>query len=201
MDVKTAIEKRRSIRKFKPDPLPEEAISQLLEAARLAPSGTNIQPWRFLAVTSAQMREKLSACTLDFVCTAPLVMVCCTDLTASDTRAKRVAELKEAGAFAGTELDKISLADYQQRSHRDAAANLAYLNLNVAIAIQNMILRATEIGLGTCWVFMFNRKKVQELFNLPEHIYVTALIPMGYPDQDPPCRPRLPLDEIFLGEY
>ncbi len=199
MELMEAISRRRSIRRFKPRPVEAEKITALLEAARLAPSGTNIQPWRFIAVTSAEMRGKLAAGTLKFVGEAPLIMVCCADLTAGERRPERISELKAAGAFAGTELENMSFADYQ--AGRDPVAERAYLNLNVAIAIEHMVLRGVDLGLGSCWVFMFSRKKVAELFNLPEHIQPLALVPFGYPDQDPPPRPRFPLDRIFLGEY
>jgi len=195
------ISRRRSIRKFKSDPVEAEKITALLEAARLAPSGTNIQPWRFIAVTSPEMREKLSASTLKFVGLAPLVMICCADLAAGESRMVRINELKEAGAFAGTELETMSFGDYQAIARRDPDAERAHINLNAAIAIEHMILRGVELGLGSCWVFLFSRKKVAELFNLPENIQPLALVPFGYPDQDPPPRPRFPLEKIYLGEY
>jgi nitroreductase len=200
MELIEAIKARRSIRKFKPDAISRELIAELLEAARLAPSGTNIQPWRFIAVTSEEMRAKLAPATLDFVATAPLIMACCVDLNAVESRMERAMELKAAGAFAGTQLDKMNMADYQQKSQRDHAATLAYLNLNVAIAIEHMLLRAVDLGLGGCWVFMFSQRRVKEALNLPDSMQVTALVPIGYPDQNPAPRPRLPLEDIFLGE-
>ncbi len=83
---------------------------------------------------------------------------------------------------------------------RDEAANLAYLNINVAIAVEQMILRAVDLGLGSCWVMLFSQNKVRELFSLPDNLFVTALVPFGYPDQQPPARPRMALEEIYLGE-
>lgn len=201
MDVKEAILIRRSIRKFKEIPVDKSVMHELLEAARLAPSGTNIQPWRFIAVTSTEMKSKLTACTvgMKFIAKAPLVMVCCADLTAVDTRSERISELVENGAFAGTGIDTV-LTDPQNRPQRDGAAQLAYVNLNTAIAIEHMILRGVELGLGSCWIMMFRQRKVKELFNLPDTMYVTALVPFGYPDQEPEARPRLPLKDIYLGE-
>ena len=64
MDVSEAIKKRRSIRKFKPDPIPEEKIRLLLESARLAPSGTNTQPWRFVVIKDNDTKKKLQALKL-----------------------------------------------------------------------------------------------------------------------------------------
>lgn len=202
MELNKVLEQRRSIRQFKEDPLPEGTINTLLEAARLAPSGTNLQPWRFLAVTSADMRSKLSECTynVSFIKQAPLTMVCCADLSSLETRGLRVKELRDAGAFAGTELEKLSLAEYKKNTKSDLAASLSYLNLNVAIAIEHMVLKAVNMGLGSCWVMLFSQRKVKELLQLPDTLHVTALIPFGYPAQEPKRRPRLPLSDIYLGE-
>jgi len=201
MNVKEAIETRRSIRKFKETPLEEGVLLELLEAARLAPSGTNIQPWRFIAVTSPEMRKSLTQCTIgmSFIEKAPLVMVCCADRTALEARGERIRELALAGAFEDTEIAG-TLTDPKNRPMRDEAAALAYVNLNAAIAIEHMILRGVELGLGSCWIMMFNQRKVRELLKLPEELHVTALVPFGYPDQSPPPRPRVPLEMIFLGE-
>lgn len=202
MELVEAVKRRRSIRKFKHKPIEESLFLELLEAARLAPSGTNIQPWRFLAVTSKDMKTKLADCTfnLNFIIQAPVVMVCCADLTALASRDQRRKELREAGAFVGTDLENISLEEYQKRVRRDDAANLAYLKMNVAIAIEHMVLRATDLGLGSCWLLMFDEKKVKELLELPERLHVTALVPFGYPDQEPNAPPKLPLEDIFLGK-
>ena len=60
LTVMEAIQQRRSIRKFKPDPVPDELITQMLEAARLAPSGTNRQPWRFQVIKDQDLKEKMT---------------------------------------------------------------------------------------------------------------------------------------------
>ncbi|MDW7652278.1 MAG: nitroreductase family protein [Bacillota bacterium] len=202
MEFKDALTARRSIRQFKDDPLPAGTVAELLEAARLAPSGTNLQPWRFLAVTSLEMKKKLADCTYNvgFLAQAPLTMVCCADVSALETRGQRVRELQENGAFAGTDLEKLSADNYTQKANRDDATNLAYLNLNVAIAIEHMILRGVDLGLGSCWVMLFSQRRVKELLNLPGTLHVTALVPFGYPAQQPKARPRLAQADIFLGE-
>ena len=202
MDVREAIENRRSIRKFQEKPLEKDALTELLEAARQAPSGTNIQPWRFIAVTSPEMRQRLASCTvgMNFIEKAPLIMVCCADMSALETRGERINELSLSGAFDGTEVNTV-LTDPAKRPQRDDAANLAYVSLNSAIAIEHMILRGVELGLGSCWIMMFSQRKVRELFNLPASLQIVALVPFGYPDQAPKARPRLPLQDIYLGEF
>jgi len=73
-----------------------------------------------------------------------------------------------------------------------------YLQLNCAIAIENMVLQATSLGLGSCWIMMFNKKKVSELLELKDNLEVMTLLPIGYPEEVPQQRPRLSLDEIVF---
>lgn len=202
MQVIEAIQARRSIRKFKPDAVSDELVREVLEAARLAPSGVNIQPWRFVVVKSEEAKEKLMAATpLSFVTKAPVVLVCCVENQVMSEAGKRSHELKEAGAFMGTDLENLSSEDYaSRRTNMDEVAIRAYLGLNMAIAIDHMTLRAVELGLGTCWVMMFDQEQAKKALGLDERHNVVALLPLGYPDQNPGPRPRLALEEIILKE-
>jgi len=202
MQLDAAIKSRRSIRKFKPDPVSDKAINALLEAARLAPSGSNLQPSRYIVIKSKEARGKLNECTpLPFVSQAPVVIACCADSQAMTGAQERFRELKEAGAFAGTPLEDTNDSSLsRRRSGMDEATAKAYLSLNVAIAIDHMTLKAVDLGLGTCWVMMFDQDKIKEAFNLDERYNIVALLPVGYPDQDPKLRPRLELKELILTE-
>jgi nitroreductase len=82
LNTKDAIEQRRSIRRFKPDPIPDEQIMALLDAARLAPSGSNAQPWRFKIVKDQGTKEKLAQAGYNqaFIADAPVVIICCADI-------------------------------------------------------------------------------------------------------------------------
>jgi len=79
MNVREAIAARRSVRKFRKDPVPDEALARVLEAARLAPSGKNLQPWKFIVVRDPETRKKLAAASAGqaFVASAPVVIVVC----------------------------------------------------------------------------------------------------------------------------
>ena len=204
MDVKDAIQARRSIRKFKSDEVPDAAIRELLEAARLAPTGSNLQANRFVVVKSAFERMKLKECTpLPFVAHAPVVIACCIDREAFGHSGLRYRELMEAQAFAGTPLaeDKTLLESLaKKRSALGPDAVRAYLGLNLAIAVEHIVLRAVELGLGSCWIMMFDGEKTKRLLGLEERYDVIALLPVGYPDQSPGPRPRVPLGEILLKE-
>lgn len=201
MELLDAIQARRSIRKFKPDPVPDNLVQELLEAARLAPSGVNVQPWRFVVVKSEEGKAKLSAGTpLPFVPGAPVVIACCIDSQALDNIGQRMKELQEAGAMASPPQGAAnSNSNLQSRLKDEVQAN-AYLRLNAAIAIEHINLRAVDLGLGTCWVMMFDQDKIKAALALEDRYHVVALIPVGFPDQAPAPRPRLGLDELVLKE-
>ncbi|OLN29070.1 nitroreductase [Desulfosporosinus metallidurans] len=201
MELLDAMKSRRSIRKFKSDPIPELFVTQLIEAAQLAPSGSNIQPTRFVVIKSDAVRAQLSQATpLPFVSQAPVVIACCVDAESLGGIGTRARELKEAGAFADTPLDKMDPESYAKRRPMDQATAEAYLRLNAAIAIDHITLRAVDLGLGTCWVMMFDQEKVKQILGLGETYNVVALIPVGYPDQNPKARPRIELSQILLKE-
>ncbi len=71
---------------------------------------------------------------------------------------------------------------------------------NVAIAVEHIVLQAVEIGLGTCWVRWYEDNKIKEILDIPEHVEVMALLPVGVPDEAPSQRPRLELDQLVYGE-
>jgi nitroreductase len=198
MELTQAIEQRRSIRKFREEPIPGEMIDELLDAARLAPSGSNIQPTRFVVVTSPVMRERLGGCTpYRFIARAPVIFACCAGRASLATRDRRVGELLETGAFTGVEMDQVDPLAYTAAQMDDFAAR-AYLSMNAAIAIEHLVLRAVDLGLGSCWIGRFDKKKTRRILDLDDDTLLVALLPVGYPAQSPPQRPRIPLDQMVL---
>ena len=204
MELLKAIQSRRSIRKFKSNEVPDHTIKELLDAARLAPSGSNLQATRFVVIKSPVERMKLKECTpLPFVAHAPVIIACCIDKEAMGNTQVRYRELMEAQAFVGTPLaDDPTLmeAAAKRRSSMDQATIKAYLTLNAAIAIEHIVLRAVDLGLGSCWIMMFDSAKTKSMLELGDRYEVIALLPIGYPDQSPAARPRLPLEELILKE-
>ena len=202
MELKQAIELRRSIRKYKPDPVSDEHIKEILEAGRLAPSGTNIQPWRFVVVKSSEVRQEMAPYTVPFVSKAPVVIACCADATASDTVELRMSELQNAGAFEGVDFSSSDIMEKVRARLSSGTKDMirSYLTLNTAIAIDHMTLRAVDLGLGSCWVMLFDQEKIKEVLGLGEDIFVVALLPIGYPDQNPAPRPRLELSKLVIKE-
>jgi len=204
MELLKAMQSRRSIRKFKSNEVPDPVIKDLLEAARLAPSGSNLQATRFVVIKSPAERMKLKECTpLPFVVHAPVVIACCIDGEAMGNTMVRYKELMEAQAFVGTPLaddNTLMEAAAKRRSSMDQATIKAYLTLNAAIAIEHIVLRAVDLGLGSCWIMMFDSAKTKSMLELDDRYDVVALLPVGYPDQSPAARPRLPLEELVIKE-
>jgi len=198
MEFDRVVAERRSNRKFKPDPLTDEQVSQILEAARLAPSGSNVQPWRFVVVKSPEMRAKLSSVSVfNFIFKAPVVFVCCADRRSIEEREQRIAELVDYSAFDDVDMegDIIELTSGRTISSTELRISMT---MNVAIAIEHMALKAADLGLGSCWVGGFDDKETKKILGLEEDVFPTMLLPVGYPANNPPARPRLSMEEIIL---
>lgn len=75
-----------------------------------------------------------------------------------------------------------------------------WYKVDIAIAIEHMILVATELGYGTCWIGSFNEEKIKKLLNIPDNLQIIALLPIGIPDQSPEARPRKKFDELFFRD-
>ena len=198
MELSDVIALRRSIRKFRQEDISADTVRLLLDAARLAPSGSNLQPARFIVAQSQAAKEALGQCTpYKFIVKASVVFVCCADLTAISSREKRVGELLEAGAFDGVEMSFDNAAPYASAVIESEAAK-AYLSMNVAIAVEHIVLKAVDLGLGSCWLGRFDRDKLKEYLQQDDSIYPIVLLPVGYPDQTPKARPRFDLDKLLL---
>jgi nitroreductase len=167
MELQEAIKGRRSIRTFKKQNVPEETITQLIEAASYAPSAGNIQPWQFVIVKNPTVKKKLaeSALNQNHIKDAPVVIVVCAD-------------------------EKRSSMGYGTRGRT------LYCLQDTAAATQNILLTAYSLGLGTCWIGSFNEDEAKEALNAPEGIRPVAMIPVGYPDENPRQRGRKLLSQI-----
>ena len=207
LTVWEAIARRRSIRKFALNDVPDEMVERMLEAARLAPSASNRQPWRFLVVREKETKKELRRICLDqkFIEEAPVVIVCFGDLErySKEARRKRRKESVEAGIAAtlsGRFADPTYLAHLDSQSTPPREALLTPVTANTFIAIEHLVLMATALGLGTCWVGGFDdATEFNRLFGLDNNLLPVAVIPVGYPATElPPQRPRLALKEILI---
>jgi len=201
LEVLEAIRKRRSIRSFKGTPLSDQQIERLIEAARLAPSGCNVQPWRFIIVKDKELKRGLREASFNqqFIEDAPVVIVCCGDLLSWKKTREYTQELLERGDISlSRECENALMSRVDKAVSAEIHDRTPTTLLNVAIAIEHMVLEAVELGLGSCWVRLFDEKKVKQLLALPEHFRVVALLPVGVPNEEPKPRPRLPPSAITL---
>lgn len=206
LTVMEAIRQRRSIRNFKPDTVPEEHVVQILEAARLAPSGSNRQPWRFIVVIDGEEKANLRKICFDqaFIEQAPVVFVCCADLTAYSLaqRKLRNQEFISAGVLqtlSGRFADPafremmMSIPDMDLNMYMQAAIGSTF------IAVEHMVLTATALGLGSCWVGAIGEEgELNKMFSLPATMLPVAVLPVGYTAHNPPLRPRVAMSQILL---
>ncbi|RLE29702.1 nitroreductase family protein [Candidatus Acetothermia bacterium] len=168
MQVSEAIRKRRSIRRFdQGGEVSPETVEALLTAAIMAPSAGNAQPWKFVVVRSSGLKAELARAALGQAFIAQAPVVIV--VCADLARARRA---------------------YGERGES------LYCLQDTAAAIQNLHLAAVELGLGTCWVGAFDEREVARLLGLPGSLRPVALIPVGYPAERPPARPRRPLSEV-----
>ncbi len=200
LNLKETIEKRRSIRKYRSDPIPDEYITELLHSAQLAPSGCNAQPWRFKIVKESDIKEKLAHAAYDqsFIATAPVVIVCCADIQGYlDGTVSGVQDLGKIGAVENRiatilqhKAEGLKTIERQELGSRIA--------VNVAIAVEHIVLRAVDLGLGSCWIRLIDEQKIKALFDWDDNIHVVALLPVGYPAESPETRNRLHLKDILI---
>jgi len=156
METLDCIKARVSMRSYKPDPVPEGLISKILEAAVNAPSAGNTQDWEFVVVRDAKNRKDLSEAAFGQGFVAQAPVVI---VVCSD--------LKRISAVYGSRGENL------------------YSIQDTAAAVQNIMLAACDLGLGTCWVGAFSEDKVKSVLSLPEHVRPLAVIPVGYPSSIP----------------
>jgi len=161
MELMDVVRQRRSVRKYRPDTVPQEKIDYLLEAAQLAPSWANGQCWTFIVVTDPQVKHELAEAGNEWIEHAPVIIAACADP-------------KQSGA----------------------KGDQSYYLLDVGIAMEHLVLAASEQGLGTCWIGWFDEKKAKKALGVPDALRVVAATPLGYPDEEPDARPRKALSEI-----
>jgi len=200
MDTLEVIRNRRSIRKYKPDPVPSELITQVLEAARRAPSGTNAQPWKFIVVRSSERREALcqAAYGQPMIREAPVVVAALGDRQVFKHWPRRAKELVDVGAVDAALLEKVGKR-YRSRVRQPEDVDRTILG-SCMIAIDHLTLAAASLGLGTCWAMAMDPDEVARALELPAHLFPIALVPLGYAAESPPPRPRYALGEIAFDE-
>lgn len=165
MEFMDVISRRRSVRKYKSDPVPQADIEYILEAARLAPSWANSQCCRFIVVKDPEVKKKLAEAGNAWIAQVPVIVTACADPSKPGTKGDQ-----------------------------------EYYMLDVGIAMEHLILAATDKGLGTCWIGAFDEDTAKAALGVPDNIRVVASTPLGYPAEDPEPRPRRSLEEIMCSD-
>ncbi len=172
MDLFKAIEKRRSIRKFKPQLVADDDLKRILEAGRLAPSGANRQPWYFIVVRNREMKKALAR---------------------ASNGQKFIADADTVVVALGEPRNKGNLP------YKLSSTRIPHIQ-DPMIAVEHMVLVATALGYGTCWIGAFDQDAIKNMLKIPDKMAVVALLPIGVPDESPPQRPRKPFKEVFFKE-
>lgn len=172
-DILEIIKGRRTIRNFLPKFVEWEKISRILEAGREAPSSGNLQNWKFIVVIDLDLKRKLAEAALQqYEIVKAMVLIVV------------CGEPKKAERYYGSRGEDL------------------YTTQNCAAAIQNMLLEAYSLGLGTRWIGAFDEEKVKQLLKIPEEIKPQAIIAVGYPKEIPERPPRFPLESlVYFNEW
>ena len=184
MDFMDLVRKRRSVRKYKPDPVPEEKLKYVLEAARFAPSWANRQCWKYIIVTDEALRKKIVVRNVLPVPSAG----------ARQRMPNASRPVRPRNWAAQAPIIIVGCADPTKSGNKDGKE---YSLLDMEISMKHMLLAAAEQGLGTCWIGAgFDEAVVKEALGVPKEICVVALTPLGYPDEVTEPRPRKNLEDI-----
>ncbi len=174
MSVREIIQQRRSVRRYLDKPVEREKILACLEAARLAPSADNVQPWRFLVIDDPEIKERFAKVVFTgiyrfskFAARAPVLILI---LARLDIIANRIGSQIQGTNF--------------------------YL-IDIGIAGEHIVLQAEELGLGTCWIGWFNSRKARKILKIPGKYKIVSILSMGYYEKKPSKeKKRKSLEEI-----
>jgi nitroreductase len=171
------IKGRRSIRKYRRDPVPEDALQKVMEAVRWAPSWANTQCWEVIVVKDPRIKSELATAlimpnaALPSMTEAPLVVVLCGK--------------KGASGF---------------KKGEAATARGDWLMFDTGMAMQNLCLAAYALGLGTVVIGLFDHKKAEEILGVPPNVEAVAMTPLGYPAAEGRVPKRKEISEFVFHE-
>ncbi len=199
------IQDRRSVRQYSDQPVSEEDLAMILEAARQAPSGENAQPWRFIIVKDEATRKRLGA------------------IAGGGSGRRFTAEYvthKMQERFENLEDEAKRKAIFEKLTSGQVSAFLADAPLSIVVcgkkdvwdlpydtsaAIENILLMVTALGLGACWVIapcidIRDEERLKDLLGVPEGVKVVSIIAVGHPTRPHRPRPRLSLQDLVYNE-
>ena len=161
------INKRYSVRAYKPDLVDETKLQMVLDAARMAPTADNRQPFQLIVIHTPGREAVLRTIyRRDWFTQAPIIICAC----------------------------GVPRLSWVRRDNR------RYLDVDVAIVMDHLILAATNLGLGTCWIAAFNAAAAKEVLSLPDEVEPLIFTPLGYPADEAGLKERKPLSELIRYE-
>ena len=167
MEFQELLEQRFSVRSYKTDPVDDDTLTRVLEAARLAPSAANRKPYQFLVVHTEGRRDEMQHIyNREWFLEAPIVIFAC------------------------------GLTD--EAWHRDDGKS--YIDVDVSIAMDHLILGAANEGLGACWIGSFDSEAIRALLGIPDRVRIVAMTPLGYPAIEAGPKERKTLGELVRYE-
>lgn len=199
------IQDRRSIRNFTDEPVSDQDLDMLMEAARQAPSGENAQPWRFIIVKSEAMRKKMGA------------------IAGGGSSRRFTAEYvtqKMQKRFESLQDEEKKQKAFKKLTSGQVSAFMAEAPVNIVVcgkkdvwdtpydtsaAIENILLMVTALGLGACWVIapcidIRDEEQIKDLLGIPEGFKAVSILSLGHPAREHRPRPRLPRNELVFTE-
>ncbi len=206
MDLFDAIKGRKSIRRFKPTPVPDEDVNKILDAGRLAPSANNSQPWRFVVIRDKALLKKMADAAREMV---DRMLPYAED----EKQAQRLAAYKSS-FYTFFENAPVVIAVFMEKYSAGTDRLLAKMGYSagdimrlrplpglqsVSAAIQNMLLAAHSLGYGSCWMTgpLVAQEAFEKLLGYDKERFIVALLPVGVPDENPSARKRKQLEEIM----
>lgn len=204
--LKAAIEQRRAALAFKPDPIPLALLEEIFRLGIRAPSGYNLQPWRFMVLRSKASKEKLRDCTFNQpqVIEAPIVLICCGDrAVANPDYVESVIALGQTHAAMPDQLAALTrtqVADLFQ-NHPSFGDLEVWVNRQTMLAVAHLMIVAKGYGVDSCPIEEFSADQVKAAFAIPETVDVCCLLCLGYAAE--PYKQyagRFEIEHVFFGE-
>lgn len=183
METVKSIEDRRSIRNYTDKKISEDIVKDILNCGRLAPSAKNRQPWYFV-VAQNEIKDKIADMMIDFT------------VNGDDTIEKRVFGYKSSVAPTANIIKQAPILILVFREKNDNW--IIGDNLSIGACVQNMCLRATDLGLGTLWIrdIVYVAEDVAKMLGHSD-LELNCAVSLGYPNESPKMRPRKNLEDIM----
>ena len=169
------VKKRFSARDYIDHPVSREDIRLCLEAARLAPSACNSQPWDFIIIDEPELKNRVC----DSIFSGPYKM---------NIFAKKAPVLVVVVSRKGSFMTKVG----------NFVRDTRYYLIDVGIAVEHFVLQASELGLGTCWIGWFNEKNLKKRLGLPKNQKIDIVLSLGYPAGDSPEKKRREMEDMAV---